>query len=123
MATSTELAEELWATDLDCQRANEQIWATGKDLPDDDPRMRRALDGDERCSELLGELERAAGPIAGRDLRRLARDTDLWPDSADRIHAAAALRVFRSDVYLDDAEALQPGAELPAVGVYAEPED
>jgi hypothetical protein len=120
MPTSTELAEELWVTDLDCQRANEEIWATGRDLPDDDPRMRRALDGDERCGELVEGLRARAGVLALVPLGRLVGDADRWPQSAEAFRAAAAVRVFDTDTYLADAEALQPGVELPAVGVYAE---
>jgi len=120
VTTSIKLAEALWAGDLEYDSTNQAIWATGEYPPDDDPRIQRVFDLDDQLKDIRAELERRAGPTANRSLPRLSRDADRWPDSAERIHAAAVLRVLTSDTYLDATEALQPGDELPAVGVYAE---
>lgn len=123
------LTQMFWDADLTCQRANEKVWASGVDLPDSDPRVQWATRLDAHCGRLVEELERRAEHWVTFDLDQLVDDLgDTFhgptsPAVAEKIRAAAALRVFRSDAYLDDAEALQPGVELPAVGVYAELED
>ncbi len=119
MQPSTALAERLWEADLAHQRACQEVWATGVDLLAGS-RLAQALALNHELIEIDTELRRRAGSIALRDLRRLVRDAELWPDSAERIHAAATLRVLDSDTFVDAAEGLQPGAELPAVGIYAD---
>ncbi len=111
MQPVTTLAERLWEADLAHQRACQEVWATGVDLDDSDPRLAQALALNDELIEIDTELRRRAGNIAHRNLRELTRDAELWPDLAERIHAASTLRVLDSDSFLDAAEGLQPGAE------------
>lgn len=116
-ATTFDLAEQFWAADLACQRANEQIWASGLELEDTDPRVVHALDLGDQCHDLIAALARRAGTSIWIDLADLATDTPLDPET---VTAAAVLRVITSDSYITDAENLQPGRELPAVGFWAQ---
>lgn len=120
-----ELTRWVWAADLAYHSAAVEIWATGRDLDDTDPRVRQAGDLNDWLIETRGELERrarywAATPLAGLVAVLDATGAD-YPSAevVDSIHAAAALRVLDNDIHSTDAEALQPGRELPAVGIYA----
>lgn len=109
---ATDLADDFWATALECQAANEECWASGK------PPWRtragwRAAELDSDFGRLSGRLRRRAGDLAERPLRDLA---DL--PEADAVYAAAALRVVDTPVFAEDAESLQPGAELPVAGFF-----
>ncbi len=110
---AAELAADLWETDLACQSANEQAWATG--LP---PSVTgagwRAASLNSRMGRLHGGLRRRAGHLAEVPLEHLAN-----ADVVDgKVMAAAALRVLESGAHLADSESLQPGVELPPVGIY-----
>lgn len=119
--TAADLAGELWRTDLACHTASVAAWASGRP-PGSTRAGWRAAKLDSRCSELLGELEVQAGELLGERLNVLAGMIDD-PDFDVDVPAAAALQVFRSDMFLLDAESLQPGAELPAVGWWARLEE
>lgn len=123
MQPVTTLAERYWEGDLAHQQACQTAWAPGLEFDDAVKGVREALALDEELAGITNELRERAGPAITRDLTRLVRDVDMWPDSAERIHAAAALRVIDSDAYIEAAEGLQPGVELPAVGIWAELED
>lgn len=120
-----ELTRWVWAGDLAYHSTAVGIWATGQDLDNTDPRVRQAGDINDWLIETRGELERRAGHWAATPLAGLAAALDatgadhlpVWV--VDSIHAAAALRVLDNDMHSTDAEALQPGRELPAVGIYA----
>ncbi|MCK9904354.1 hypothetical protein CC117_00695 [Parafrankia colletiae] len=114
-----DLAGQLWAADLAYLTAVEQYWATGLDLPDTDPRVAHLLDLGDQCLDLIDELEQRAGHALAIRLNDLATspELELIPDVTT---AAAVLRVFATDLYIADAEALQPGRELPAVGIWAD---
>ncbi|THJ75860.1 hypothetical protein, partial [Candidatus Frankia alpina] len=116
---SLDLAGQLWAADLAYLTAATTFWATGRDLPDTDPRVAHVLDLGDRCLDLIDELEQRAGHALAIRLNDLATspELELVPEVAT---AAAVLRVFASDLYIADAEALQPDRELPAVGIWAD---
>lgn len=122
--TSAELAAQVWAADLAYLAANVQIWASGRDLDDTDPDIGQAVTDavtlNDRLIALDAELAVRAGEAIERPLHELLTHLEQDPTAADQIHAAAALRVITTDVYTADAEALQPGAELPAVGFWAD---
>ncbi|WP_018504889.1 hypothetical protein [Parafrankia discariae] len=121
--TSAELASQLWAADLAYLAANITIWASGRDLDDTDPEIgptvTAACDLNDRLIALDAELTVRAGEAIERPLYELLDLLDQDPGAADQIHAAAALRVITTEVYTADVEDLQPGAELPAVGIWA----
>lgn len=122
--TSAELVGQLWAADLAYLAANVQIWASGRELDETDPdigqTVAEAVDLNDRLIALDAELAVRAGEAIERPLHELLACLDQGPSAADQVHAAAALRVITTDVYTADAEALQPGAELPAVGIWAD---
>ncbi|WP_239404513.1 hypothetical protein [Frankia sp. Cj3] len=123
--TSAELIDEFWAAEFACTAANMKIWASGRDPGEDDPEIgplvTEAVDLNDRLLAMGAELTTRGGDASYWWLYELvdALDQTSDPAIADQIRAAAFLRVITSDVYLDDAEALQPGGEIPAVGIWA----
>ncbi len=122
---SAELVDEFWAAEFACTAANIKIWASGREADDDDPEIGplviESVDLNDKLLRLGAELTVRAGDAMAWYVVMLvdALEQTSDPAIADQIRAAAFLRVITSYVYLEDAEALQPGAELPAVGIWA----
>ncbi|MEX5634944.1 hypothetical protein [Parafrankia sp. FMc2] len=119
---STTMAERYWAANLDHLRASQRVWATGRELRETDRRLVRAVELDEQCARLTCDLaQRSGAHWASTNLTQLVATLDgpVDPEVAERIRAAAVLRVILSDTFIADADALQPGGDLPAVGIYA----
>ncbi len=117
-----DLAHQVWAADLAHLDASMRVWGSGLDLDPDHPDMRMAVGLDEFLAGATDALGQRAGHWATFQLDQLVDDLggQPSPEVAEQIHAAAVLRVLNSDIYIRDAEDIQPGTELPAVGVWAE---
>lgn len=111
-----DLVADLWQTDLECQTANETAWALGRP-PVFTRAGWRAADLNSDLVRLRHRLRRRAGLLSETELDLLM---EMHAADGEDVTAAAALRVFDSDVHRLDGETLQPGVELPAVGWWAE---
>lgn len=118
--STADLAGELWQAEVDYQSASEATWATGRP-PSASLEGWHAASLGTKVSRLRARLARRAGESAAVPLSTLAELPESPPP--DSVAAAAALRVFRSASMEADRMALQPGGELPAVGIYAEMAD